>query len=65
MSTIVKSEISSSLRVMPFSISTDGSNDLTKIYPIVTRYFDDSRGMILLKVLAIPNCSGDYREKYL
>ena len=58
MSTIVKSEISSSLRVMPFSISTDGSNDLTKIYPIVTRYFDNSRGMILLKVLAIPNCSG-------
>jgi len=65
MSTIVKSEIFSSLRVMPFSISTDGSNDLTKIYPFVTRYFDNSRGMSLPKVLAIPNCSGNCTGKYI
>ena len=63
MSTIVQSEISSSLSSLPFSISTDGSNDLTKIYPVVIRYYDSSRELILPKVLAIPNCSGDCTGK--
>ena len=43
----------------PFSVSTDGSNDDYKLYPIVVRYFNSEVGKISTSLLALPCLKGD------
>ena len=43
----------------PFSLSTDGSTDKSKMYPIVVRHFDEEAKEIAVSFLSIPNCNTD------
>ena len=43
----------------PFSLSTDGSTDKSKMYPIVVRHFDEEAKEIAVSLLSVPNCNTD------
>lgn len=49
-----------SLQKVPFSIATDGSNDSdSKLYPIVTTYFDHSLQRMVSRLLSLPVLEGE------
>lgn len=52
------------LKRMPFSLSTDGSTDqnAVKLYPILVRYFDESKQKIQCALLSLKECSDNSGE---
>ena len=55
------------LKLQPFSLSTDGSNDkgATTLYPIVVRYYDESQCKEVTEVLDIVDCGGSSTGEWL
>ena len=55
------------LQTVPFSLSTDGSNDRggTTLYPFVVRYYDERTGRVVTELLELEDINGastgDYR----
>ena len=49
------SEITTVLKTNPYSLATDGSNDIQdfKLYPLVVKYFDDALGRMCTTLLAV------------
>jgi hypothetical protein len=51
--------ITAAMKSGPFSIATDGSNDVgsVKLYPLCVRYFDNDIGKVLCVMLSMPECA--------
>lgn len=58
LSKINQKTLSDRLQSAPFSIRTDGSNDITsKQYPLVVRTRDPGTGLVNSELLSIPVCT--------
>lgn len=53
------SDLVANLKRMPFSLATDGSTDqnAVKLYPVVIKYFDETKGKILCALLSLKECT--------
>lgn len=58
--------LSERMKISPFTLSTDGSNDVSaKQFPMVVRCFNPVKGMVDSELLSIPVCNGSATGKYL
>lgn len=53
-----QNKLASALKIVPFSIATDGSNDESKLYPVVVTYFDSKDSLVKNDLLAIVPLEG-------
>ena len=58
------SSITSRMKRLPFTISTDGSNDAgSKQYPLVIRCVNEVTGLVSSELLSVPVCDGSATGK--